>query len=310
MKVRSLISHRFPFDQVLDALGVAGTPTSAKVMVNFDGTAQVSAANDGKPPLAGLVLAGDQQKEAQAITDFIFMAKDISNAYLVTTAAGDVHGQHRVHGQRAAHQGSAGAASHRAAALHHPHAGACRSLRRRAGNAASPRRRSSRERRFVDTWQYFNKLAPYLGRRSRKLWGTTIKRAANPPPPPEVVPDITVDRRYAFDLGGRRFEVISTPGGETLDSLVVWMPQGAGGLHRQSVRPGVSVHAEPVHRCAATSRARCSAISARSTRVRRLGAEMLITGHGEPIRGAAKIRADLDQMHAAVSYVNDATIAA
>jgi len=42
--------------------------------------------------------------------------------------------------------------------------------------------------------------------------------------------------------------------------------------------------------------------------VRRLGAEMIITGHGEPIRGAAKIRADLDKMHAAISYVNDATV--
>jgi alkyl sulfatase BDS1-like metallo-beta-lactamase superfamily hydrolase len=42
--------------------------------------------------------------------------------------------------------------------------------------------------------------------------------------------------------------------------------------------------------------------------VRRLGAEVLITGHGDPIRGAAKIRADLDKMHAAVSYVNEATI--
>jgi threonine dehydrogenase-like Zn-dependent dehydrogenase len=36
-KVRSLISHRFPFDKVIDALGVAGTPTSAKVMVQFEG---------------------------------------------------------------------------------------------------------------------------------------------------------------------------------------------------------------------------------------------------------------------------------
>jgi (R,R)-butanediol dehydrogenase/meso-butanediol dehydrogenase/diacetyl reductase len=36
-KVRSLISHRFPFDKVLDALGVAGTPASAKVMVQFEG---------------------------------------------------------------------------------------------------------------------------------------------------------------------------------------------------------------------------------------------------------------------------------
>jgi threonine dehydrogenase-like Zn-dependent dehydrogenase len=35
-KVQSLISHRFPFDRVLDALSVAGTPQSAKVMVEFD----------------------------------------------------------------------------------------------------------------------------------------------------------------------------------------------------------------------------------------------------------------------------------
>jgi (R,R)-butanediol dehydrogenase/meso-butanediol dehydrogenase/diacetyl reductase len=36
-KIVSLISHRFSFDKVLDAIGVAGTPGSAKVMVNFDG---------------------------------------------------------------------------------------------------------------------------------------------------------------------------------------------------------------------------------------------------------------------------------
>jgi (R,R)-butanediol dehydrogenase / meso-butanediol dehydrogenase / diacetyl reductase len=34
-KARSLISHRFPFAQVIEAIGVAGTPASAKVMVDF-----------------------------------------------------------------------------------------------------------------------------------------------------------------------------------------------------------------------------------------------------------------------------------
>jgi len=36
-KVARLISHRFSFDKVLDAIGVAGTPGSAKVMVHFEG---------------------------------------------------------------------------------------------------------------------------------------------------------------------------------------------------------------------------------------------------------------------------------
>jgi (R,R)-butanediol dehydrogenase / meso-butanediol dehydrogenase / diacetyl reductase len=34
-KVRSMISHRFPFDRIIDALGVAGTAQSAKVMIDF-----------------------------------------------------------------------------------------------------------------------------------------------------------------------------------------------------------------------------------------------------------------------------------
>ena len=35
-KAHSLISHRFAFDRVIDAIDVAGTPASAKVMVQFD----------------------------------------------------------------------------------------------------------------------------------------------------------------------------------------------------------------------------------------------------------------------------------
>jgi (R,R)-butanediol dehydrogenase/meso-butanediol dehydrogenase/diacetyl reductase len=36
-KVSTLISHRFSFDKMIDALGVAATPQSAKVMINFEG---------------------------------------------------------------------------------------------------------------------------------------------------------------------------------------------------------------------------------------------------------------------------------
>ena len=50
----------------------------------------MKAEENGNPPLANLVLAGNNQQEAEAITDYIFMAKDISNAYLVTTGDGDV----------------------------------------------------------------------------------------------------------------------------------------------------------------------------------------------------------------------------
>ena len=35
-KIATLISHRYPFGQVIEALGVAGTPQSAKVMIEFE----------------------------------------------------------------------------------------------------------------------------------------------------------------------------------------------------------------------------------------------------------------------------------
>src|SRR3546814_6100341 len=96
------------------------------------------------------------------------------------------------------------------------------------------------ERRFVDNWNYFDELGPYLRKRSAKLWAGTMNRGTKPPEPPRVIPDIVVDRRYAFEQGGRRFEVISTPGGEALESLCVWLPAErivfTGNLDRKSTR--------------------------------------------------------------------------
>jgi len=264
-------------------------------------------AQPGKPPLADLVLSGNQQKEAEAITDFIFMAKDISNAYLVTTGAGDV--MINTGFMDNAQRTKSLLAPHRKGALryiiltqaHADHYGGVPTMRESGTQVIG-------ERRFVDTWRYFDELAPFLGRRSRKLWGTTIKRAANPPQPPEVVPDISVDRRHELELGGRRFEVISTPGGETLDSLTVWMPKERVAFTGNLFGP---VFLAVPNLC--TVRGDKPRLVQRYLRsldtVRKLDAELLITGHGAPIRGAARIRADLDKMHAAVSYINDATIA-
>lgn len=35
-KIASMISHRLPFESVLDGLKIAGTPQSAKVMIQFE----------------------------------------------------------------------------------------------------------------------------------------------------------------------------------------------------------------------------------------------------------------------------------
>lgn len=262
---------------------------------------------DKQTPLGALVMAGDQQTEATKITDTIFMVKDISNAYLLTTADGDllVNTGFLGNGQKNKDL----FAPHRTGPLrriiltqsHADHYGALPEQLEQGTQVIAGHG-------FTETAEYFDKLAPFLGRRSGKLWASMTRRNGPPPTPPKVVPDIEVVDRLAFEQGGRRFEVVKTPGGETLCSVFVWLPEErtvfTGNLF------GPVWRAMPNLVTMRGDRPRLvRAYLASLEAVRALEPELVITGHGEPIRGAAKIRADLDTMHAAVSYIERETIA-
>ena len=262
--------------------------------------------NDRQPALAALVQAGEGQTEAVAVADFIHMVKDISNAYLVNTADGDVlvnagFMDNAERNRALLSPRRSGPLRHLVMTQGHPdHYGGVPVLREGGTRVIA-------QRHFADTCADFRLLAPYFRRRSFKLWGSTIQRKGPVTMPPQIEPDIVVDREHVFEQGGRRFELISTPGGEALDSLVVWMPQErvvfTGNLF------GPVFLAVPNLVTVRGDRPRSVRRYLRSLdRVRQLGAELLITGHGEPIRGAAQIRASLDRMHAAVSHIHDAVI--
>lgn len=264
--------------------------------------------SEPKPtPLGALVMAGDGQQDAEQITDSIFMVKDVSNAYLVTTADGDllVNTGFIGNGDR----NKALFAAHRTGQLkriiltqsHADHYGALPEQMEDGTQIIAGAG-------FVDTARYFDDLAPFLGRRSGKLWASMTRRNGPAPVPPKVTPDLEVEDRYAFEQGGKRFEVLHTPGGETLCSVVVWLPDEktvfTGNLF------GPVWRAMPNLTTTRGDRPRLVRRYLRSLeRVRALEPELLITGHGEPVRGAAKIKADLDTMHAAVSYIERETIA-
>jgi len=80
------------------------------------------------------------------------------------------------------------------------------------------------------------KAAPFLAPRYAALYswapqlqqkGSEKTKTENPFPYEPITPDILVEDEagYAFELGGTRFEVISLPGAEGINSAGLWMPE-------------------------------------------------------------------------------------
>ena len=258
------------------------------------------------PALASLVRQGDVQAEADAITPFVFLARDISNAYLVTTADGDlmVNTGFMDNAERTA----ALLKPHRTGPLrrivltqsHADHFGGVPEVREPGTVIIGGPGYNENSADMLG-------LQAFFGPRSRKLWGATLKRGGTPRPAPDVIPDVLVDRELAFEQGGRRFIAIHTPEGETTDGLSLWLPDDRIVFTGNLFGP---VFLSMPFLCTLRGDKPRSVRRYLSSldKVRALGAEILITGHGEPIRGATRIRADLDRMHAAVSWVRDFTL--
>ncbi|MFC0204930.1 MBL fold metallo-hydrolase [Novosphingobium soli] len=266
----------------------------------------MSETQDAGPKLAGLVRAGDEQTEAVRITDLVFQANDISNAYLVTTSAGDVmiNTGFMDHAERTRRL----LAPHRSGPLafiiltqsHADHYGGVPEFLEDGTQVVGGPG-------FNEALADMTRLQPFFGPRSGKLWGSTLRRGSTPKAPPHVVPDILVDRRLTIELGDRTFELISTPEGETVDNLTVWMPREKIAFTGNVFGPvWLSM---PFLNTLRGDKPRLVRNYLRSLEtVRDLGAEIVVTGHGDAIFGKERIRADLDKLHAAVSHVRDYTL--
>ena len=266
----------------------------------------MSDTQEAAPKLASLVRSGDTQTEAIAIANFVFQADDISNAYLVTTSEGDL--MVNTGFMDNAERNKALLAPHRTGSLafivltqsHADHFGGVPEFLEEGTQVIGGPG-------FVEANAEMMDLQPYFGPRSAKLWGSTLKRGGTPKPPPLVVPDILVDRKLTLELGGRTFEIIHTPEGETVDGLTVWMPREKIAFTGNLFGP---VWLSMPFLCTLRGdKPRSVRQYLKSLeKVRDLGAEIVVTGHGEAIRGAARILGDLDKMHAAVTYVRDYTL--
>ena len=259
-----------------------------------------------QPALADLVLANKSQTEAEKVTDFIWMVHDSSNAYLVTTDDGDV--MVNTGFSPNAEKNVTLMAPRRTGPLryivltqsHADHFGGLKAFREADTKVVGG---PGFEQALFDMMD----LQPFFGPRTRKLWGAVLGNNARPPDPGPIEPDIFVDRELTLEVGQRTFQLIGVSQGETVDSLVVWMPKEKvafiGNVHGpvwlsfpflntlRGDKPRLVEHYLKAMR-----------------RIRDLGAELLITGHGQPIVGADQVRADLTKMIDAVEWTRNYTL--
>ena len=170
---------------------------------------------------------------------------------------------------------------------------------------------------FFDVRGYWSRLGRFYGSRSARLWSSFVPQATaaststSPTPPPapaEPVPTVTFDDTYAFAVGGRQVELFAVPGGETTDSLLVWLPQDRIVFTGNLMGPMYG-HVPNLYTIRG-DKIRSALEFVRSVdRLRALEPEIVITGHGDPIVGAEQIAADLTKLRDAVLWVHDATVA-
>jgi alkyl sulfatase BDS1-like metallo-beta-lactamase superfamily hydrolase len=122
------------------------------------------------------------------------------------------------------------------------------------------------------------------------------------------VVDVDFEDTLSLEVGGRRMELLAVPGGETNDSLVVWLPDERICLCGNVFGPIFGHIPNLVTMRGDRYRDALTAIAS-VERVRDLQPELLVTGHFEPIAGTDRIHAELTRLHDAIQYIHDQTVA-
>jgi alkyl sulfatase BDS1-like metallo-beta-lactamase superfamily hydrolase len=143
------------------------------------------------------------------------------------------------------------------------------------------------------------------GRRAREIAAENPGVAMRQDKP---VPDVTFDRRLGIRVGDLDLELIATPGGETIDSCVVWIPQHGVCLISNLMGP-LFPHFPNLNTLRGDRYRLVEPYLAAIRTVRELGPSMLVTGRYEPIVGSDLIDAALARLHDAVDYVHRQTLA-
>ena len=258
------------------------------------------------PSLDELVKQGEGEQDAVNVGDEIYMSRNIANSYLVTTPDGDL----------LINTGTEFEAAQIKDRFSRVSNGPLRVITFTQGHPdhvsgwslfAQPGVETIAQANHPDVREYWRHLHPFYVRRIMKLWGAFMDVeavAANLPPEP-VLTGSFIDS-YTLELGGRRFEFYSTPGGETTDALVVWMPEQRTVFIGNLMGPFFG-HVPNLYTLRGDKIRSAMAFMHSLDRVIALAPETLINGH-DVFHGADQILATITKVRDATAYLRDRTI--
>ena len=258
------------------------------------------------PSLDELVKQGEGDSDAVDLGDGIFMSRNIANSYLVTTSDGDVLINTGTDFEAPDIRSRFSRVSRGPLRMitftqgHPDHVGGWSEFR-------GPGVQTIAQANHPDVREYWRRLHPFYVGRIIKLWGAfmDVEAAAATLPPEPVLSESFIDH-HEVELGGRRFELLSTPGGETTDALVVWMPEHRAVFIGNLMGPFFG-HVPNLYTLRGDKIRSALAFIHSVDRVVDLEPETLINGH-EAFGGTDEILATMTKVRNATAYLRDRTI--
>ncbi len=167
-----------------------------------------------------------------------------------------------------------------------------------------------------DSWRADNeRLADFRSRNAAFAWIRAIvaamehaeKLGAGATAQARPEPTVTFTDRLDMSVGGREVVLLSTPGGETTDALVIWLPESRTALTGNLFGPLFGHVPNLVTMRGDRYRDALAYIDSLDV-ILDLAPERLLTGHFDPIEGADRIAAEVTAMQEAMRWVHDRTV--